>query len=83
MNQNHAPQQRRRPRLLLIVGGIPDKPEPCFCGSEDAFVDAPTTPGGHVGPYHVTCAACGAEGPEAPTYDASITVWNNLTSSPL
>ena len=82
MNDNRTPAttRRRKPRLAIIAGGLPERPEPCFCGGDSAFVDAPTTPGGHIGPFRVTCAACGAEGPEASSYAAAVAFWNDLTS---
>ena len=82
MNDNRTPTapRRRKPRLAIIAGGLPELPEPCFCGSEAAFVDAPTTPGGQIGPFRVTCANCGAEGPEATSYPAAVALWNDLTA---
>jgi hypothetical protein len=83
MNDNDTYRRVMPPRLALIEAGLPDKPDPCFCGSDDTFVDAPTSPNGSVGPYHVTCAHCGAEGPDARLYIVAVARWNALISSNL
>jgi hypothetical protein len=78
MNDN---PRRHRPRFALIIGGLPDKPDACFCGSGETYVDAPTSPGGHVGPYRVDCGHCGASGPDASTYDAAVALWNEMAEA--
>jgi hypothetical protein len=80
MNDNTPRRRAQRPRLAIIIGGMPDKPEPCFCGSDETYVDAPTSPGGKIGPYRVDCAHCGAAGPDASTFDAAVALWNASTA---
>jgi hypothetical protein len=83
MNDNHTPTPTRpkRPRLFVIVGGFPPLPDPCFCGSEAVFVDGETvTP--RRARLFVSCAHCGAQGPDAMTYDEAVAAWNALTDNP-
>jgi hypothetical protein len=79
MNDNRP--DRPRPRLVIVTHGLPEKPEPCFCGHDDTFVDAVTMPTGKIIGYQVTCPHCGAEGEAAASYDAAVSFWNNLTAA--
>jgi len=58
--------------------GLPDKPNACPCGNDSAFVDSLNREGPR-GPYFVECAACGRTGPERPSYNDALAVWNRAT----
>ncbi len=63
-----------RARLYALYG-LPDRPNPCRCGQDDAFVDARNRQG-MKGPFFVSCAHCEATGPERSTYDLALAAWN-------
>jgi hypothetical protein len=76
MNDNRS-KRPRPPRLVAILGGIEQKPEPCICGSENAFADREPVSGD----FYVSCADCGAEGPRVATYDLAVAQWNSFVNS--
>ena len=75
-NRRHTPRRRfARPRLVVIPGaGKEDKPDPCFCGSDDTFVDRDAASEDRF----VSCATCGAEGPRVASYDLAVARWNAI-----
>ncbi len=74
MNDNHA--QRAQ---LYAIHGLPDRPNRCRCGADDAFVDGQNLQGKR-GPFFVWCCRCDRSGPERPTYDLAIAAWNRDAS---
>ena len=70
MNDNHTAKAE-----LYALHGLPDRPNPCRCGADDAFVDGHNLQGRR-GPFFVWCAHCDHAGPERPTYDLALAAWN-------
>ena len=78
MNDNRTARAGRP--ALFVAAHLPMKPNPCFCGSDDAFVDWEDegAPGVR---FFVWCNHCGASGPELPTYDLALAGWNRATQA--
>ncbi len=68
-----------RPSLaqLYAIHGLPDRPNRCRCGHDDAFMDGHNL-NGQRGPFFVWCPHCERNGPERPTYDLALAAWNRL-----
>jgi hypothetical protein len=60
---------------IYTLHGLPDQPNRCRCGADDAFVDGQNLEGRR-GPFFVWCARCHHAGPERPTFDLAIAAWN-------
>ena len=60
--------------------GLPGKPNDCPCGNDCAFVDSRNV-NGRRGPFFVWCSDCGRTGPERPTYNDALAVWNRATET--
>ena len=69
---NDSPEHRAD---LYSLHGLPDRPNRCRCGAEDAFVDGHNLQG-RPGPFFVWCARCDRSGPERPSYALAIAAWN-------
>ena len=78
--QNDNTKSARHRADLYAIHGLPDRPNPCACGQDDAFVDGQNLQGRN-GPFFVWCPHCNATGPKRPTYDLALASWNRLCPS--
>lgn len=77
MSNDNRPHHKR-PAVQWALFGIPDRPNDCPCGCDAVFVDGQNLHGRR-GPFFVWCPACGRSGPERPSYNDALAVWNRIT----
>jgi len=73
-NDNRRPAAATR----IALYGLPDQANACPCGNAEPFVDGYNLNGSRRTLF-VWCPACGASGPERPSYNDALAAWNRAT----